>query len=134
MPEPVEPPQTVSAGGGDVQDGVWDAALAVGRAAAENWALLYPIPAWGLATGADAEKVARIWGAQVADRVLVAAAPLIAAQVLRDTADAIEAYYPPDVFIPGSKATPDGIAADGVRVACRQMRYRADEWAAAGDG
>lgn len=50
--------------------------------AARNWALVNPIPAWGLAVGADAEKLADAWGAAVAERVLLA------------VADAIEAHSP----------------------------------------
>ncbi len=55
---------------------------AAALAAARNWALVNPIPAWGLATGAGAEKLADTWGAAVVDRVLLA------------VADAIEAHSP----------------------------------------
>ncbi len=41
-------------------------------AAATNWALANPIPAWSLAVGANAEKLAAAWGEAVAARVLVA--------------------------------------------------------------
>jgi hypothetical protein len=50
------------------------------RVAAETataWASNYPIPAWGLAEGAGAERLARNWGRAVAANVLeaLAAAP-----------------------------------------------------------
>lgn len=48
---------------------------ALAAEAAEKWALLYPIPAWGLATGAEAGKLAATWGEQVADAVLAAVLP-----------------------------------------------------------
>lgn len=36
-------------------------ARAVATQAATNWALMYPIPAWGLADGPVAEKLAESW-------------------------------------------------------------------------
>jgi hypothetical protein len=71
--------------GQDWSDGVrWaaaamtlDDARAAAVEAAKNWALMYPIPAWSLAHGAGAEKLASNWaeaiGRQVIDEALAQA-------------------------------------------------------------
>jgi hypothetical protein len=58
----------------------------VASRAAATWALRYPIPAWQLAEGVQAEQLAARWGTQVADAVLGAVLPVHREMVLAEVA------------------------------------------------
>jgi len=65
-------------------------ATTVAFEAAKNWALMYPIPAWGLAEGEGAEKLAANWARVVSKMVLDALAE--AGRLLPDAAE-VEVHF-----------------------------------------